>query len=538
MKLTDLLADITVHSKVPNINVTGIKTNSQSVESGDLFLATTGVTLDRHEFIDDAIQKGAVAVIVRNDYVASESAAKVAVVRVDDVNAIADRLFARFYAHPERELKMLAVTGTDGKTSVARIVQQLIGEEKCGMIGTMGAIDGKMHVELPNTTPDSDVIYKLLRDFADRGAETVIMEFSSEAEHHKRLRDLTFDAIGFTNITSEHLNVHKTQENYVNTKVRIFINHLKPKGTAVLNFDDKNASTIADAMANELKSGNTVYYTLMAPPSIRVTKLPARTPFLIQHYKLRTASTQISLEIDQEIYGDKKHKPEYIYVIGNYNGEEIRTRIDRSDNDDYVYEVESPLVGKFNIQNLLCALNLCMQAGYSFDYLLPRISNINVEGRMDFINAGQDYKVLVDYAHTPNGITQVFNFAKELHVKGDVITVIGQAGERDRTKRAEVGKIATDKSTKVIFTADEPRNEDVNGTIKDITKNLTNENWEAVPNRAEAIKHAVAIAKKDDLLLILGRGADTEWKEKGTVTHFSDEECITDAIKATLGSAQ
>jgi UDP-N-acetylmuramoyl-L-alanyl-D-glutamate--2,6-diaminopimelate ligase len=499
MKLTDLLAGIVAQSDAPNIDVTGIKTNSQHVAKGDLFLATTGVTIDRHEFIDDAIAKGAVAIIARKDYVASENAGEVAIVRVDDVNAIADRLFAKFYGNPERELKMLAVTGTDGKTSTARIVQQLIGEDKCGMIGTIGAIAGGIHVDLANTTPDSDVVYKLLRDFADNGIETVIMEFSSEAEHYKRLRDLKFDAIGMTNITSEHLNTHKTLENYIDTKTQIFIDHLKPKAVAVLNFDDENANKIADRMATELKSGNIAYYSDERLAGLQNKKLPARVPILVTGRLILPTFTELTLEYEDEYY-----------------------------------DVDSPLVGKFNVANLLCAMNLCMQAGYSFDYLLSRIEKINVEGRMDFVDKGQNFQVIVDYAHTPNGVTQVFNFANGLRIKGDIITVIGQAGERDRTKRHEVGQIATDNSAKVIFTADEPRNEDVNATIRDITHGLANDNWEAVPDRAEAIKHAVAIAKKGDLLLILGRGADTQWKEKGTITHFSDEECVAAAIKAKL----
>lgn len=455
-----------------DIDIKGIKINSKEIEKGDLFLCTKGVNFDRHEFIDDAIKRGASLIVVSKD-VGKKS---VPLIYVDDVDKIAPLLFQKFYDHPEKELKIISVGGTDGKTSSATIIQTLLGPDICGYIGTNGYGCSKFHRETNNTTPDSDKLYRYLRELKDSGCEYVVMETSSESYFHKRLEYLSYDGALFTNLTEEHMNIHKTFENYKHCKMMQF-KKLKKNVKGVLNSSDK-------------------YFT----------EFKKLCPYLS--------------------YGERKTDNLYIksYELTK-NGAMITFFYNKKE-----YLIESPLEGDFNIYNL-CGALLEVSTFIDLESVLPKIKNINIDGRMYHLDMGQDYYVVVDYAHTANGVEHLLKYIKsKYHQK--IYTVIGQAGERDPYKRKKVGKITADYSDLAIFTYEDPRSEKVEDIIKMMEEDIVDKTKiKEIPDRKEAIRYAISIAQKGDIVLILGKGNENYEKIGSEVIHFNDVEEAKEAIK-------
>lgn len=429
-----------------------IKINSKEIEPGDIFVCTKGVTADRHDFIDDAIKQGASAVVVSKDVKCS-----VPTIRVENTNNELPKLAARFYDHPERELKLLAVTGTNGKTTVAGIIQDLLGNKDCGYLGTNGMISSKFNEPIRNTTPDSDRLYKYFRRFVDAGCEYLSMETSSEAYFRNRLANLQFEVGIITNITKDHLNIHKTIENYVSCKKQM-LNHVRENGTCVLNAEDTYFKECLELCQgrNVLTYGKTEGTTLQ-----------------IVSYELEPDKTKIIL----------KYK-------------------------EHLHEIESPLVGEFNIYNLCAALLGGISLGKDLNWLLDRVKLIQVPaGRLQSLNYGQPYKIILDYAHTPDAFEKIYPFLQTIK-KGRIITVTGSAGGREVEKRGPMGKIVLDNSDLVVFTMDDPRTENVDEIIDNLLSLSNKTNYERILDREEAIFHALSIAKENDIVLIAGKGTD------------------------------
>jgi UDP-N-acetylmuramoyl-L-alanyl-D-glutamate--2,6-diaminopimelate ligase len=490
MQLSELLADLPElvgeFDCTKDVTVTSICTNTADLQPGALFLATSGANCDRHNFIDDAARKGAVAVVVSKDV-----ETKLPVVRVSDVDAVSDRIFQRFYANPQDALEFFAVTGTDGKTSVATIIWQLLGAEKCINIGTNGIqFAGQVRTSF-NTTPDSAELYAPLREFLDAGAKSAVIEFSSEAQHFGRLRNLQFDVIGMTNITSDHLNTHGTLENYLQAKIDIFKMHLKDGGAVVLNADDAHYITVQNALTDENVSA------------------------VLTYGKSKKCTLQIA---------------KFVQTIG---GAEIEFVHRASGADIARFTIKSPLLGDFNVENLACALLMLFAQGYNLADFAQNIPHLQIAGRMQMINAGQDFHIMVDYAHTINGVRRVFDFVSSLPDIKRSITVIGQAGDRDQEKRPIVGKIVAEHSDLAIFTEDDPKFEDVHATIAMITAELDREatDWREIPNRSDAIAYAINHATQGDLVMVLGKGADPYMKVLDKKIPYSDVEEVLKALR-------
>ena len=454
-----------------DINIEGISINSKDVNKGDLFVCVSGNKVDRHDYIDEAINNGAVALITARDVVSS-----VPYIVVDNPNDEVIYLSKKIYNNPEDKLKMYGVTGTDGKTSVATIVSSLLGNYRCGYIGTNGRSCAKFNKDTNNTTPSPDKLYGYLDEFLLNGCDSVCMELSSEALLQGRLKELYLDCIGITNITREHLNSHGTLENYVNCKKEI-MTLTKNGGYCVLNRDDSYyEDVLAVCKDNVLTYGRDDYNDLQ-----------------IVDYKLFT---------------------NYTLVNFRYNNKS--------------YEINSPLLGEFNVYNLACAMLMCLAMGNNMDMIINNINDIDVSGRLDIIDRGQNFTVMVDYAHTPNGITQLLKFVKSLD-KNRIIVVIGQAGERDAGKRSEVGKIVATIADVAIFCYEDPRGEDPSEIIDMMCSEIKNlNNYKKIIDRSEAIKYAIDIAECNDMVLILGKGNETYQKLKDRVIYFNDEE---EAIK-------
>jgi len=429
-----------------------------------------GVTADRHDFIDSAIEKGAAAIVVSKD-VGEKS---VPVIKVEDTNKELPLLCRRFYNYPDNKLHMISVGGTDGKTSTATIIQALLTNKDCGYIGTNGRSCIKFERSTNNTTPDSDKLYMYLDEFIEAGCKYVAMETSSEAFFRHRLDDITYQTGVITNITSEHLNIHGSFENYLDCKCEQF-RKIEENGYAILNKDDEYYETVR-------KNSNT--------KNILTYGKDQDNDLYIKNYHITPNKTDITF-----VYKTKE------------------------------YEIESPLLGDFNVYNLAAALLTVLSTGKEMEDIIPNIKNIKISGRLDVLpNIGQDFTVMVDYAHTPNGIKNLLNFVHTLDINKSIV-VIGQAGERDYLKRPIVGKTVCDNSSYAIFCYEDPRSEDPRDIIDMMVKDIADKSkYEIVVDRSEAIKKAIDKAGKDDIVLILGKGNETYQKLKNEVIYFNDEE--------------
>lgn len=460
-----------------DIEINGIKINSKEIEEGDLFVCTKGATTDRHDFIDDAIQRGAKALVVSKDV-----DVKVPTIKVKDTNAELGPLCRKFYDFPDQKLHMIGVTGTDGKTSVATITQTLIGKDLCGYIGTNGYSCGAFNKDTNNTTPDADKLYGYLQEFIDSGCKYAAMEASSEAIFHGRIKEIDYDVTAITNITSEHLNTHGTLENYIECKKELF-RHVKKNGKCILNKDD--------AYYEEVKSaciGKVLTYGKGEDNTLQ-----------IKHFAISPNNTVVTFAYDSK---------------------------------DYTFT--SPLLGDFNVYNLACSMLICLSLGLKMEDLIKNVKYINVSGRLDMIDLGQNFYVMVDYAHTPNGITNLLNFVRTLKIHRSIV-VIGQAGERDPYKREIVGEVVVKNASYAIFTYEDPRSEDPREIIKMMTKRIQErDNYEIIIDRSEAIKRAIDIAGPKDMVLILGKGNETYEKLKDKVIYFNDIEEAEKYVKDRL----
>ena len=428
-----------------------IKINSKEVEPGDIFVCTMGVTADRHDFIDEAIANGASAIVVSRD-VGKKS---VPVIKVDNTNLELRKICAKFYDYPCEFLYMIGVTGTNGKTTVAEIIYQLLGEN-AAYLGTNGKKYKDKHVSIRNTCPDVDRLYMYFKEFLDNGCNTVCMEASSEAFYRHRLDDIKYDIGIVTNITEDHLNIHKTIENYVDCKCQL-VRQVKDDGYSILNSSDK----YYDKFKKEAK-GNIVSYGYKESDTLKIVD-----------YTLKRDKTIINFK-----YNDK------------------------------IYEVISPLLGSFNVDNLAASILALLCKGIDFDAIIKRVLQIKqIEGRMEIMPFTDKYTVILDYAHTTDAFLNILTFLNKVK-DARIITVTGSAGGRERTKRKFMGKVVLEKSDYVIFTMDDPRYEDPNKIIDDLVSGSDKTNYERIVDRKKAIYKALDMAEDNDIVLIAGKGRD------------------------------
>ena len=451
-----------------DIEIKGIKINSKEVEDGDLFVCVDIGTLDRHEFIDDAINRGCSAVIAKRDV----GQKNVPILVVSNPNEILNEMCAKIYDNPEKKLYMIGVTGTDGKTSVSTMIQTLIGNEECGYIGTNGYSCSKFNKSTNNTTPDATKLFGYLDEFVKSNCKYCSMEASSEALMRGRLKGIDYDISILTNITSEHLNSHGTIENYVKEKCKLF-KQTKKDGYCILNKDDDHFDEVKKCCNGKVLT-----------------------------------------------YGKSSDNDLYFKDVKLFPGKSIFKIVYK--NNEYL--VNSPMAAMFNVYNLSAAILTLFTLGYSFEHIESHLPLLHVSGRLEMIDEGQNFYVMVDYAHTTNGVGQLLNYAHTLDVNR-VITVIGQAGERDAYKRKEVGEIVARNSDIAIFTYEDPRSEDPKDIINMMIENIKDlNNYEIIIDRSQAIKRAIDIAKEKDIVLILGKGNETYEKLKDKVIYFNDIE--------------
>ncbi|MBI3998856.1 MAG: UDP-N-acetylmuramoyl-L-alanyl-D-glutamate--2,6-diaminopimelate ligase [Armatimonadetes bacterium] len=487
MELRALLTELDAPSVVGDAErqIQGIAYHSRDVQPGFLFAALRGLTHDGHDFIGEAVGRGAIAVLVDRDVPAPPGAT---VIRVADARRALGQMSAAFYGHPSRRLRLIGVTGTNGKGATTYLVEAILRRagQPCAIIGTMGVtIDGET-APADRTTPEAPDLQRVLETMCDRGQQYVAVEVASHALALERVAGCRFTVGVFTNLTRDHLDFHKSMEAYRAAKTRLLA-MVEPSGWAVLNADDPACGVMR-----------------------RVTRAQVLT------------------------YG---HKP----------GADVRGRDIVLHLKGCEFVAETPvgtaqvalrLSGAFNVKNALAALAVGLTQGIPLPVIAEALAAMpGIPGRFEPVDEGQPFAVVVDYAHTPDGLENVLRSAREI-TTGRLIVVFGCGGDRDRTKRPMMGRIAAEIADRVIVTSDNPRSEDPMAIIREIIPGADAGRAgrqipvQIEPDRRRAIAAAVAAARSGDLVLIAGKGHETYQEIMGAKHPFDDREVVRQALRA------
>lgn len=464
------------------VDVTGVNINSRLIEKGHLFVAMKGTQVDGHRFIANAVESGAVAVLCED--MPAEPAEGVTYVQVESTEDAVGKVATMFYGEPSKKLKLVGVTGTNGKTTIATLLYNMFTklEHKCGLLSTVCnyIIDEKIPAD--HTTPDPIELNSLLARMVDAGCEYAFMECSSHAIAQKRIGGLHFAGGLFTNLTRDHLDYHKTFENYRDAK-KAFFDELPKTAFAITNADDKNGMVMVQ-----------------------------NTKAVVKTYSTRTMA-------------DFKGRLLECHFEGMYL--EIDGR-----------EVGVQFIGKFNLSNLLAVYGAAVMLGQKPEDILLVLSTLHsVNGRLEPIRSPEGFTAIVDYAHTPDALKNVLNAIHEvLNGRGNVITVCGAGGNRDKGKRPLMAQEAVAQSDRVIITSDNPRFEEPQDIINDMLAGLNAQQMKkviSIADRREAIRTACMMANKGDVVLIAGKGHEDYQEIKGVKHHFDDHEVVREFIGIT-----
>lgn len=479
--LNDILTSLDVVKLVgqSDIDLTGVNSDSRKVEPGSLFVATRGTQVDGHDYIASAIEKGAMAVVC--EILPEKLSPDVVYVVVKNTNVALGKIASAWYDFPSSSLRLVGVTGTNGKTTIATLLYRLFRRlgHKCGLISTVcNCIDSE---EFPSThtTPDPLTLNRLLAQMVECGCKFAFMEVSSHAIDQRRIEGLCFEGAIFTNLTRDHLDYHKTFAEYLAVKKRFF-DELSDEAFALTNVDDKNGLVM-----------------------LQNTKAEKKT------YSVRSMS-------------DFKTK----VIEDGFDG--LKLEINRK-------EVFLPFIGKFNAYNLTAVYATALLLGCDSDETLLNLSALRpVSGRFEPIAAPSGYKVIVDYAHTPDALKNVLETIDSfLAVEARLITVVGCGGNRDRGKRPLMAKEAVKLSHQVIFTSDNPRNEEPQTIVDEMMEGVEMADRAKVItilDRYQAIKTAMLLARPKDVVLIAGKGHENYQEINGTRTHFDDKEVVRETM--------
>lgn len=478
MTLQDVLYKVAIRSVTGStaITVSGVETDSRKVVTGTAFVAVKGAATDGHQFIDDAIAKGAVVVVCEEMPPVLNEA--VVYVGVENSAAAAGYMSHNFWGRPSEKLKLVGVTGTNGKTTIATLLYKLFTRlgYTCGLISTVENMIGGKAVPATHTTPDAVSLNGLLHQMAEAGCSHVFMETSSHAIHQHRVTGLQYAGGIFSNITHDHLDYHKTFDEYIRVK-KAFFDGLPSDAFAISNADDKRGL-------------------------VMLQNTQARK----YYYSIRTVADFKGKILDNSLGG-------LLMVV----------------NDT---EVHFRLIGEFNAYNLLAVFGAATCLGEDKQEVLVALSTLTgAEGRFDYqVSPAERIIAIVDYAHTPDALLNVLATINKLR-KGfeQIITVVGCGGDRDRTKRPVMAEVACEHSDKVIFTSDNPRTEDPAKIIQDMEEGLApayRRKYISITDRREAIKTAISLAKAEDIVLVAGKGHEKYQEIKGVRNHFDDKEVV------------
>ena len=477
MKLENILKSINVIETTGCINqeISGIHIDSRQIESGHLFVAVKGTQTDGHAYINKAIEKGASAIVC--EMLPEELKKDVTYIKVMDTEDSVGKLATAFYGNPTDKLELIGVTGTNGKTTIATLLYNMFRQfgYKVGLISTVCNYIDDVAIPTEHTTPDPITLNKLLGRMADEGCKYAFMEVSSHSVAQKRIGGLKFAGGIFTNLTRDHLDYHQTVDNYLKAK-KAFFDNLPKSAFALTNLDDKNGMVM-----------------------VQNTKAKVCT------YSLRS--------------------------ISNFKGKVLEDGFEGMLMDINNVEVNVQFIGRFNASNLLAVYGTACLLGKKPEDILLVLSMLRpVSGRFDALRSPKGYSAIVDYAHTPDALTNVLSTIQEvLNGRGRVITVVGAGGNRDKGKRPIMAQEAVKLSDKVIITSDNPRFEEPQDIINDMLAGLDKDqqrNVISIIDRKEAIKTACMLTQPGDAILIAGKGHENYQDIKGVKHHFDDKEVI------------
>ena len=487
MRLSELTQSLEVRrSSGGDVEIAGIAYDSRAVRPGMLFVAFRGGTFDGHDFIADAEKSGAVAIVAERDIEAG-----VPVVVVPDSRKALPALAARFYDYPSRSLTLVGVTGTNGKTTTTHLVQSIFraSGKKTGLVGTLGARIGDELIQTEHTTPESADIQQVLARMVGEGVEAVAMEVSSHGLAQGRTDFCEFDCGVFTNLTQDHLDFHGTLGDYLAKKLILFADYplrSSKRFVAAVNLDDPSAGAVMEATR-----GDVITYGINTPADVRGSHIDV------------TASG--------------------VSLVITYGGRSQPATV--------------PIGGYFNAYNGLAAAAAGLALGVELATVARGLESApKVAGRFESVDAGQDFGVLVDYAHTPDGLQSLLRTARKL-AKNQLIVVFGCGGNRDRGKRPIMGRIAAELADVVIITSDNPRGEDPEAIIRDILEGVpASVHPQVFVDRREAIERALRAAQRDDLVVIAGKGHEDYQIFADRTIHFDDRTVAREVLEARGGN--
>ncbi len=479
MKLADLLKDIysgAVDGRFFGLEIKSIASDTRKMGKNSLFIAQKGFKFNGAAFIAEAIEKGAVAVAFEESENIPIADERVCWLSVSDTQDFLKRIAGKFYDYPSQKLVNIGVTGTNGKTTITYLLESILNAagKNCGVIGTINYRYAGKSFPSVNTTPGFLENQKYFAELVAEGVECNVMEVSSHALTQGRVDLVNFSTAVFTNLTSDHLDYHKNRENYFNAKAKLFID-LAPEATAVINVDDPYGR-----------------------------KLCSKTQAKVLSYGIQNNADVRAVDIEFDLKGTQ------FKLITKDDETLIRTK----------------LIGEYNVYNVLAACGVGMAQNINMEKIKCGIENLAaVPGRLERVDCGQDYYIFIDYAHTQDAFVNVLQTIRHFS-SAKIIIVFGCGGDRDRTKRPQMGRVACQMADYAIVTTDNPRSEDPMSIINEILVGFDKDNYEVIVNREEAIHKALSLAKKGDIVLIMGKGHENYQTFKDVTIAFDERQIV------------
>ena len=483
MELEKLIKNISIEPiSLPFIDVDNICTHSSDVNHGSLFVAIKGFENDGHNYIKQAIDNGASAIIT--DKKNSETISSVPNIKVENSRSVLSKLSSTFYNQPSKELNIVGITGTNGKTTTATILHSIFKENgfNCAQLGTLGTIADGLTTTKTLTTLDPVNLHRTFREFVQMGITHVIMEVSSHALDQYRVADVEFNVGAFTNLSEEHLDYHKSMQNYFDTKAKLF-QMLSASSSAVINYDDELGLKISKASKAKL----------------------------LTFSKQRNTNFHLS------------------GLINSLNGIEFILN-----HESGKIPISSSLIGEYNVENILCAVSIALSQNINPKIIQKGVSRCDIiPGRMEVFKLKNNSTIIIDYAHTPDAYEKVLNTVQKMKPKYSKVNVFfGCGGERDRDKRPLMGRIAENYSDKMWIVPDNPRTENINDINNQIVKDLKENTFQLYKDREKALRKALDELTNGDILVILGKGREDYQEINGKKINYSDIEIVKGFISA------